>query len=389
MVPQISISMAQLEAALPAERERLVRLCAGLTGDSDAAEDLAQETLIEAWRNAHKLYDLSGSTQWLSAIARNVSLRWSRTRSRERAHRAEPGGEDGAATALDEVPAGFDVEVELERSELASLLDRAMALLPPATRDVLLERYIRESPISEVAGRLGLSEGAVHMRLQRGKLLLRQLLAGELKHEAAAFGLDLPHTDDWEETRIWCPLCGETRLRGRFEPGTRVLQLRCQSCLPDPNLYLATGGDSRLFDGVHGFKPALNRLAAWGHENIGEALKTGVVECPHCHKLAIVHITALKDSPMPSLRHGVESICAACGNLSYSALVGLALGRPEGLRFWRDHPHIRALPIRAIEVAGAPALVAGFESVAGAHQYSVVYHADTFAVLGLHRPTSK
>ena len=32
------------------ERRRLVRLCATISGDRDAAEDLAQETLLEAWR---------------------------------------------------------------------------------------------------------------------------------------------------------------------------------------------------------------------------------------------------------------------------------------------------------------------------------------------------
>ena len=36
------------EAALRLERARLVRLCARFTGDVDAAEDLAQETLCEA-----------------------------------------------------------------------------------------------------------------------------------------------------------------------------------------------------------------------------------------------------------------------------------------------------------------------------------------------------
>ena len=33
---------------LEGERARLVRLCARLTGDPTAAEDLAQETLVEA-----------------------------------------------------------------------------------------------------------------------------------------------------------------------------------------------------------------------------------------------------------------------------------------------------------------------------------------------------
>jgi RNA polymerase sigma-70 factor (ECF subfamily) len=61
-----------------AERARLVRLCAVLTGDAEAAEDFAQETLLEAWRHRHKLTDTCGADRWLTAIARNVCLRWSR-----------------------------------------------------------------------------------------------------------------------------------------------------------------------------------------------------------------------------------------------------------------------------------------------------------------------
>ena len=72
-----------LESALPGEHRRLVRLCARLTGDVEAAEDLAQETLLEAWRQAHKLYDPGGYAPWLSAIARNVCLRWAQRRGPE------------------------------------------------------------------------------------------------------------------------------------------------------------------------------------------------------------------------------------------------------------------------------------------------------------------
>ena len=56
-----------LEHVLHAEHVRLVRLCAYLSGDRDAADDLAQETLIEAWRQRHKLIDPDGAGAWLRA----------------------------------------------------------------------------------------------------------------------------------------------------------------------------------------------------------------------------------------------------------------------------------------------------------------------------------
>src|ERR671931_116163 len=76
-------------ATLREERGNLVRLCARLTGDLDAAEDLAQETLYEAWRSAHKLHDPGGRPQWLADIARHVCLRWARSRGRELARRGQ------------------------------------------------------------------------------------------------------------------------------------------------------------------------------------------------------------------------------------------------------------------------------------------------------------
>ena len=45
------------ETTLSSERSRLVRLCTQLTGSSEAAEDLAQETLYEAWHHRDQLHD--------------------------------------------------------------------------------------------------------------------------------------------------------------------------------------------------------------------------------------------------------------------------------------------------------------------------------------------
>src|SRR5690348_13545827 len=125
MLPQCERDTGAFEAVLAAERARLVRLCARITGDADAAEDLAQETLVEAWRALGRLRDPDGLSPWLAAIARNVCLRWARERGRELAQWAETAASpDGAPLALDDLPDGDeDVSVELERGELAELLD--------------------------------------------------------------------------------------------------------------------------------------------------------------------------------------------------------------------------------------------------------------------------
>src|SRR5258708_20289563 len=82
------------EITLSSERSRLVRLCTQLTGSSEAAEDLAQETLYEAWRHCDQLHDPQGQAHWHTAIARNVCLRRTKRSSRESAYRLPPRSPD-------------------------------------------------------------------------------------------------------------------------------------------------------------------------------------------------------------------------------------------------------------------------------------------------------
>src|SRR5260370_6852491 len=76
----------------PEERAHLVRLCAAITHDRDAAEDLAQETLLEAWRQQHAspLLDQTQRLPWLSGVARNMCLRWLRKHQRDVAPLIQP-----------------------------------------------------------------------------------------------------------------------------------------------------------------------------------------------------------------------------------------------------------------------------------------------------------
>ncbi len=191
----------RLDISLVLERSRLVGLCARLTGDVDAAEDLAQETMLEAWRHLNELRDQQKFSQWLSGIARNVCLRWRRKHGQDAAHvlptarttEFEPNHAPSLSQLENLLMDNVDLEVELERKELIELLDRALALLPSETRSVLIERYVQESPIAEVAEKLGINVSAAAMRLQRGKLALRRILAQEFSQEIAMYSLDALH----------------------------------------------------------------------------------------------------------------------------------------------------------------------------------------------------
>lgn len=400
MATQLGEETTTLEAALPGERARLVRLCARLTGDPDAAEDLAQETLYEAWRHEHRLRDPEKRAAWLTGIARNVCLRWGRSRGRELARRALPVADGGGAPAADPgegLADDFDLEVELERRELVELLDRALALLPPATRAALIARYVEGSPHAEIAARLGVSPGAVKVRLQRGRLALRRVLTAELHREAAPYGLGAADAGRWRETRIWCPYCGERRLVGRFSKHERdgMLHLKCPHCCAihdwDPNVARAPFADipelPAVLGGVQGYKPALSRVMRWTHAYYERGLRERVAPCMKCGRPTPVRTRPPEDWP-PAMRErrSVHVRCRSCGITPNESLAGLVLILPAGRDFWRRHPRMRHLPEREVEAGGRAAVVTTFESVTGLARLAVVSARDTYEVISIHPP---
>jgi RNA polymerase sigma-70 factor (ECF subfamily) len=367
------------EVGLFLDRARLVRLCAYLTGDADAAEDLAQETLLEAWRHVDKLHDPAGRSRWLAAIARNVCLRWGRRRGRDLSMQADTVRQD--ETAADEEVEwpddGCTIESEVERDELAQLLDRALALLPPVTRQVFIEHYIEQSPQAEVAARLGLSEGAVAMRLQRGKLSLRRALTTDLYPEASAYGVAAA----WQQTRIWCHVCGRQRFVGGLSRESHVLVLSCPSCAY-VGVNLGPMEREGPLPGARATKPALTRLMTSADRYFRHAIEHGAVPCSSCgHPAPIrLHMPAYVPEAL-RVQRGVHIPCAQCGCVNDFPLSGLALWLPEGRRFWRAHPRVRLLPEREVEAAGRAAVVESFASVTDTTRFDVVFDRVTYRVL--------
>jgi RNA polymerase sigma-70 factor (ECF subfamily) len=296
----------------PEERQRLVRLCAVISGDRDAAEDLAQETLLEAWRHREKLTDPSGADRWVSAVARNVCLRF---RSRG------TGREIPVADVPEEA-----VEVELDRDDLASLLDGALTLMPPAARDVLLQRYVEERTTGEIAELLGVSADAVSMRLARGKLALRRAL-----DEA-----------EWRPTGIWCAGCGDQKLLTRREHDGAWIAFRCLACDPDGRSAVFPLDNPVFADLVGSYaRPTsmFGRVADWaiGYWRGGDGTPAA---CTRCAGPVVVRAHTRTDTPRPT--HGLYVRCSSCGEELWSSLAGVAMSTPEVRALRRRAPRAHA-----------------------------------------------
>jgi len=379
---------SEFETILAEERSRLVRLCAWFSGNPGAAEDLAQETLIAAWKSRKQLQSLDKLKPWTSAIARNVCLNWSRQHSREQSHLLYSiDSENGSFE--DEIPDETSLELELDRYELARLLDQALNLLPRETAQMLVEHYIKESSQAEIAELMNINPGTVAVRLQRGKLTLRKLLRKNLQTEASAFGLIHQDNPGWEETNIWCPWCGEARLVGKYQRN-EMFALRCPKCDPYSESIMA-GLDltkpyhASLLGNIKTYKPAYSRLLAAFHPLYQEAVKSHTAPCLACGSSVDVSIERDAQLDKQSSMFGQITLrCPACGWVSNKSLSGLVLGSLEAQRFWREFPRLRTLPALEIEVHGSPAVLTRLQSLTSSAELSVISRRDSFEQMEVH-----
>jgi RNA polymerase sigma factor (sigma-70 family) len=379
--------VSDFETLLAGERPRLVRLCAWFSGSQEAAEDLAQEALVAAWKSRSQLTSPEKLKPWTTSIARNVCLNWSRRHYREQDRVAY--SMDSDEESVDEIQDEINIELELDRYELARLLDQALALLPGETAQMLIEHYIKESSQAEIAELMNINPGTVAVRLQRGKLSLQKLLRKNLHAEASAFGLIHENDSAWDETNIWCPWCGQARLLGTFQKD-EMFALRCPNCDPHSEdimagLDLSKPYHATLLGNTKTYKPAYSRLLTTFHPLYQEALKSHTAPCLACGSpvdVSVEHDRA--DHKRSSAFSQITLHCPACGWVSNKSLSGLVIGSPEAQRFWRDYPRMRTLPAREIDVQGSPAFLTRLQSVTSSAELTVISRRETFEILEAH-----
>ena len=149
----------------------LWRFCLSLVGNDRArAEDVAQETLLRAWRHGTILASPPAAVRsWLFTVARHIVIdEW-------RSRRAKP------EFPVDEVPEPRRSVQDDESDQLllSWVVAEALTHLSEDHRTVLLECYYRGRPVAEVARRLGVPLGTVksrtHYALRALKLALEEM----------------------------------------------------------------------------------------------------------------------------------------------------------------------------------------------------------------------
>ncbi|OJF13519.1 RNA polymerase subunit sigma [Couchioplanes caeruleus subsp. caeruleus] len=136
-------------------------------GDRQRAEDIVQETLLRAWRNAHRLgaQGQQSLRPWLVTVARRIAI-------------------DDHRSASARPPETYDRELESFPStaddtdrvlQLMTVTD-ALRTLSQSHREILVETYFRGRTVPEAADVLGLPLGTAKSRVYYALRALRTAL---------------------------------------------------------------------------------------------------------------------------------------------------------------------------------------------------------------------
>jgi RNA polymerase sigma factor (sigma-70 family) len=183
---------ADLDDAFPAlveeHRDRLYTIALRQLGDASDAEEVAQDSLVRAYR-AMAGYSRERRTElklraWLAAICVNLS----RNRRRRISDRQPPARLDDAIDAgFDPVAdPSWDPAREVGRREADHELAELLLVLNPAVRAAVVLRHVDGLSVAEVAEALGRPEGTIKAQVSRGLDRLRAALAERASEANAA-----------------------------------------------------------------------------------------------------------------------------------------------------------------------------------------------------------
>ena len=151
---------------------KVFNLAYKFVGRHDEAEDLTQDIFLKIFKALHTFDRRANFQTWLISISRNLCIDHYRGVRMER----ETMARDVDASELSPVSRERGPESQLEQVTLKRLVQAALGELAPPLRQAVVLRDLQELSYQEIADQLGLPEGTVKSRINRGRLeLARQV----------------------------------------------------------------------------------------------------------------------------------------------------------------------------------------------------------------------
>jgi RNA polymerase sigma-70 factor, ECF subfamily len=135
--------------------QRLFRAARGIVKTDAEAEDVVQQTWLDAYRNFGQFRGDASFTTWVTRICIHAAL-------------AQVRKQPVIGEVVD-IAGGMTPDESTATAELGSLLETSLARLPQASREVVVLRDVLELDTAETAACLGVSQEVVRVRLHRAR----------------------------------------------------------------------------------------------------------------------------------------------------------------------------------------------------------------------------
>jgi RNA polymerase sigma-70 factor, ECF subfamily len=172
---------AAWEELISTHTRRVYGICYHFTGSDTEAQDLSQEVFLRLYRSLSSFRPRDGSfTVWLSRITRNLLIDHYR---KSRMQRATDSIDDQVSVVEQKGSLMDRTDAMVASREASELIRGALQKLSPELRETVILRDVEELEYREIAGVLGIPEGTVKSRLNRGRAELARLLR---RHQLSA-----------------------------------------------------------------------------------------------------------------------------------------------------------------------------------------------------------
>lgn len=160
------------DALVDRHRAMVFRIILRMTGSSDVASDLGQQSFLLAFASLHKLRERASFKSWLASIAVNCC------RDYQKDLRRNVVGMDDESV-IESSPYAARIagpEEGAARAELRGHLERALALLRPIYREAIVLRDVEGFSFEEIERITGANQANLKMRVARARIAMRETL---------------------------------------------------------------------------------------------------------------------------------------------------------------------------------------------------------------------
>ena len=166
--------------------DRIYRLAVRFLNDTNESEEIVQDTFLTICEKIDSFEGRSKLGTWIYRIAANHALMRLRSRKRSGPSLDDEASDDeaimpGLLNDWSQAPESITAN-----TESIAEMERAIAELPDSLRTAFVLRDLEELSTEEAAETLGISAGALKVRLHRARLLLRERLSGYFAERVAA-----------------------------------------------------------------------------------------------------------------------------------------------------------------------------------------------------------